>query len=588
VSLGTASPALAEALVERVLEEGRSQPRRYTRARTDGRLLEFVSEPTPDGGFCVSATEATDRVRAEHEARRQAELLSTMLAPIRHGVGLPDREGRLVAFNPLAAKLRGVPEGSPGPGLTLLEMAEPQVEAGEFGSPAEARAHVAEGAQLDRAKPPRYLRQRPDGSCPDIASDPIEGGGYVVTLADVTPLFAAQEELARRAEMQRAMLDNTRHGITRYDAEGRLLAANALAAELTGLPTELLAPGRTHEEIRAIQRERDGFGGPAEAERCQAGSMAGVAPQDGRYVRERPDGSVLEVITRALPGGGFVRSHTDTTQLTRAEEDARRQAANQSALLENIRHGIALFDADRRLIAANSLVPALTGLGSGDPRPGMTLAELVAPQTARAEFGGGETPRDELAGERVAAFETGRYIRRRPNGRCIKVVSQAPPDGGLVRSFTDVTEDRAIREELIRARDAAEEASRAKSRFLATMTHELRTPLNAVIGFASLLRSGTRPEEVGEYPRQIEAAGRHLLGLTDEVLDVARAFEPLTQIDNALGRRAPGSSLGLYLARRLCEAMGMRLSLASTLGEGNSVTVHIPEERLVPPERAPA
>jgi signal transduction histidine kinase len=78
---------------------------------------------------------------------------------------------------------------------------------------------------------------------------------------------------------------------------------------------------------------------------------------------------------------------------------------------------------------------------------------------------------------------------------------------------------------LRRARDAAERASRAKTTFLANMSHELRTPLNAILGYTELLLDDARTagdRAVVEDLRSIYEAGLHLLGLVDELLDLAR------------------------------------------------------------------
>jgi signal transduction histidine kinase len=84
----------------------------------------------------------------------------------------------------------------------------------------------------------------------------------------------------------------------------------------------------------------------------------------------------------------------------------------------------------------------------------------------------------------------------------------------------------AATERAIVAKDTAEEANRMKSVFLATMSHELRTPLNAVIGFSEMMEGEALGplgnEHYREYPSLIRKAGRHLLGLINDILDMSR------------------------------------------------------------------
>jgi PAS domain S-box-containing protein len=142
------------------------------------------------------------------------------------------------------------------------------------------------------------------------------------------------------------------------------------------------------------------------------------------------------------------------------------------------------------------------------------------------------------------------YRLRRPDGKVLWVVGRAQaelgPRGevrGYVGTVTDITErigaETALRNindelerrveqrtaDLVLARDAAERANHAKSDFLSRMSHELRTPMNAVLGFGQLLASDPAhplPPEQSENVQEILNAGRHLLALINEMLDLSR------------------------------------------------------------------
>ena len=77
-------------------------------------------------------------------------------------------------------------------------------------------------------------------------------------------------------------------------------------------------------------------------------------------------------------------------------------------------------------------------------------------------------------------------------------------------------------DELVRAKDEAENANNAKSEFLSRMSHELRTPMNAILGFSQLLSMDDLTDDQKEFVKHILTAGDHLLGLITEVLDIHR------------------------------------------------------------------
>ncbi|PYV90042.1 MAG: hypothetical protein DMG05_11725 [Acidobacteria bacterium] len=89
----------------------------------------------------------------------------------------------------------------------------------------------------------------------------------------------------------------------------------------------------------------------------------------------------------------------------------------------------------------------------------------------------------------------------------------------------EITHRKQTQEELLKAKHAAEDASRAKSAFLANMSHELRTPLNAIIGYSEMLeeeiQDSGRVENVEDL-QKIQAAGKHLLSLINDVLDLSK------------------------------------------------------------------
>jgi signal transduction histidine kinase len=252
----------------------------------------------------------------------------------------------------------------------------------------------------------------------------------------------------------------------------------------------------------------------------------------------RPNGTAIDVRTAPLPDGGYISVVTDISALVQAETELRRRAEEMSTMLGNIRHGIMLWGADKHLVASNPVAADLLNLPAGLLIPGRPETEVVATLARLGHFGpdGMDSPNAHRLRNRDRTASFDREITT-PSGRVLHVQSNPAPAGGWISTFSDITRMRETESELRRAKELAETANQAKSRFLATMSHELRTPLNAIIGFSDALarENGDVPAElVAEYSSQINDAGKQLLSLINIILDVARIesgrFEPNAEV----------------------------------------------------------
>lgn len=674
--------------LDEAIAADRRKPRIAARERSDGSVVRFISSPQPGGGFLIETDDVTDLSRAEDEARRRAAILDGVLEALPHGICVWTPDRRVAMFNAAYVRLM---EGAPlQVGDTLEAVIRRRAEAGEYG-PGEAEEVYAREMARDTSRPQQRLRQRANGTALDVRTAPLPDGGYVSVVTDITAVWRAEEEARHRAAVLEAAMGAMRHGLVVYGPDRKVITANALAGVLAGHAPGEIRPGRSLDELVGMLHASGRLG--PDADRLARAALELDRSKPYRGVRETPEGRVLEVSSDPTPDGGFVVTHVDITALAHAQTEAEHRASILQVMLENMRHGICLFDAEGRVVAANALAAAMTGLSPEAFRPGRHILDLREEQIRMGEYG--------VSGDSLATLGTrreeplrapDRYIRRRPSGLIVEVTTDRTPDGGYVRTYSDVSEDHRIRDELEHARSAAEAASEAKSRFLATMSHELRTPLSAVIGFAEALMVDPDPERVVDYAGAVRDAGRQLLALIEDILevsragraedeasfglidipalaaalgqtaaakaqaaglafeidappglpharcderrlrrilrvlldnamkftplggqvrlavardasggltfrvadtgigmpreDIARAFEPFTQLESSHARRFSGSGLGLHLAKVLAESMGATLTLDSAPGAGTTATLRLPPRITISAEAA--
>ncbi len=132
----------------------------------------------------------------------------------------------------------------------------------------------------------------------------------------------------------------------------------------------------------------------------------------------------------------------------------------------------------------------------------------------------------EFRVRRAGSGEAARHVFVEMRCRPMPSDGDARGTGGIVAITRDISDRKAQEAELLRTRDEAESASRAKTQFLANMSHELRTPLNAVIGFSEILNRelfGTLGEaRYRDYARLIHESGEHLLHMVNDILDMSK------------------------------------------------------------------
>ena len=164
-------------------------------------------------------------------------------------------------------------------------------------------------------------------------------------------------------------------------------------------------------------------------------------------------------------------------------------------------------------------------------------------------------------------------MRARVDGQSAQIPAEGSDEiaaiGRAARHFVETISEReqsllAAKDDAMQLAQEAEQASRAKSFFLANMSHELRTPLNAIIGFSDLIASGAaRPDKATDYAQDINASGRHLLTLINDLLDYSKLESG--QRDLRLVRFAPRAVLD-GVARLFAPTLDRRgLTLAITV-----------------------
>ena len=227
-------------------------------------------------------------------------------------------------------------------------------------------------------------------------------------------------------------------------------------------------------------------------------------------------------------------------------ERGQRGRANQlREILENMNAGIAVFDPQLHLVAWNDKYIRLNSYPESLVCAGRDYADIIRYNIARGDHGPGD-PKKQLQErmDRTRELTVRQFEVCRPDGTWVNIVRSRMPNGTLIQTYTDITERKRAETELDAhrnnleslvgertaelevAKKAAEEANRAKTTFLNSISHDIRNPLNAILGYASLVLSNAKdslPEKQYQNLQKLSAKGRELNEMVSDFLDYTRA-----------------------------------------------------------------
>ncbi len=332
----------------------------------------------------------------------------------------------------------------------------------------------------------------------------------------------------------RAIIDNSPYIIYLKDIEGRYTLVNTMMAEISGLDPDEMRGMTAYDHLAKADADD-----VAEMERevIRTGEFREREAEISLFGRTR-FGIVAKFPVFDTDGElyGFGTTIIDITERKNFEKDllatrekAEQQARLQRVILDNVGQGILVFQEGSKLLLWNDLATKFTGFSVDMMKDGMTMQSGSEFQLKIFETDERVQSLVEDFDRRLAAGERGFVVTYQRPGidktSWVQASLRCLPDGMVVQTFQDISDLHHAIDTALQAQRQAEAASRAKSDFLSNMSHELRTPLNAIIGFTEfVIENDEEPitEEQEESLSQVLKAGRHLLLLINDVLDLSK------------------------------------------------------------------
>ncbi len=355
---------------------------------------------------------------------------------------------------------------------------------------------------------------------------PLEDTGIVGTAIDVTDVSAAEARLQQHIDAHADTLDKLATAVAIFGHDQKLTFYNRAFARLWTLPEAWLDAHPGDSEI--LDRLREGRKLPEQRDyqawkREQLRLYENPREYPSEELWHLPGGKTLRVVAQPHPFGGLTFLYEDVTEKITLESSYNTLIKVQSATLDTLQEGVAVFGPDGKLKLHNAAFAQIWDLRPKD-LAGEPHVRAIAAACAE-KFGDGamwERLIQNIVSGSSAKRDMGEIER---NDRTILALALSPlPDGATLATFADVTDRFRIESALRDRNDALETADRLKSDFIKHVSYELRTPLNTILGFSEHLSTevpGALNPRQREYVDAIVSGSNSLKNLVNDILDLA-------------------------------------------------------------------
>jgi signal transduction histidine kinase len=395
-----------------------------------------------------------------------------------------------------------------------------------------AKARVAQAAQTEIR---RYVVGG-DLHSFRIHEVPLEFENQLAGFAeDVTREEEMATEMNAHMRGQESVLENITTAIAIYGPDQRLVFFNQTYARLWRMDEGFLQEKPTILEVLDKQRELRRLPEQVDfsAYRAKRRALFTNLIETKEELVQLPDETMLRTVISPHSFGGLFFMFEDVTDKVVLERARNTQTAVQRATLDNLYEGVAVFGADARLKLFNAGFSKVWNVPAEFLEEDMHIARLVDRIFSVWQQEPGEDLRERYIANvtRRDAF-SGQLSQQ--GGRIINYNRVPLPDGNVLYTYLDVTDELNFQRALTERNEALEAADRMKTEFVASVSHELRTPLNTIIGFAEILVKqffGELNTKQSEYGQGILDSSNHLLHLINDILDMANIQAGQIELD---------------------------------------------------------